>query len=83
MSVERETSAILLALANGATLKAHRYIDGTKCYRLHPLDGPAIEVHRASVETLLSHGFVTSNQKFPAATFMLTAKGRAAAQDAT
>ena len=30
---------VLLALVRGATLKAHRYLDGAKSYKLHLLDG--------------------------------------------
>jgi len=38
-------------------------------------------VQRATVDALVRHGLVTSNQKFPVATYMLTDRGRAAVQD--
>ncbi len=59
----------------GATLKAHRTLDGTKLYTLHPLDGPAEIVDRAAVETLKRRGLIASNLKFPAATYLLTEEG--------
>ncbi len=65
---------ILQSLIRGATLKSHRYLDGTKIYKLHPLDGPASEVDRTAVEALKAHGLIHSNQKFPAATYLLTDK---------
>ncbi len=63
----------------GATLKAHRTVDGTKTHMLHPLDGPAEPVDRAAVETLKQHGLIASNMKFPAATYVLTERGVTAA----
>lgn len=80
MHLPHEVQAILAAMAEGAQLKSHRYLDGTKHYRLHPLDAPPAEVKKSSVDTLLKSGLVTSNQKFPAATYMLTPEGRQAAQ---
>lgn len=70
---------MLAALVNGAALKAHRYLDGQKIYKLHPLNGPAQVVSRAAVDSLKRHGLIHSNQKFPAATYLLTGKGRNAA----
>lgn len=67
---------ILCALINGWTLKVHRTLDGLKMYRLHPLDGEPETVHRASVEYLRDEGFIDSNKKFPAATYLLTEKGK-------
>ncbi|GAB4570273.1 MAG: hypothetical protein Kow0077_04080 [Anaerolineae bacterium] len=71
----------LAALAEGALLKSHRYLDGTKVFRLHFLDGSTQEVTREIVEALLEAGYVTSNQKFPAATYLLTPQGRKAARN--
>lgn len=70
---------VLHGLITGATLKSHRDIDGHKIYRLHPLDRPAELINRATVATLKRRGFIGSNQKFPVATYLLTAKGHAAA----
>ena len=70
---------ILQALIDGATLKAHRYLDGAKLYKLHPLDGPVEPVERATVDYLKQQGFIKSNMKFPAATYLLTEKAQQAA----
>jgi hypothetical protein len=67
---------ILHALIDGATLKAHRYLDGAKLYKLHPLDGPAEPVERETVDHLKQQGLIKSNMKFPAATYLLTEKGK-------
>lgn len=68
---------ILLALAAGWTLKAHRTLDGEKSYRLHPLDDTQPqEVEQKAVESLRDQGLIDSNKKFPAATYLLTDKGR-------
>ncbi|MBN2470476.1 MAG: hypothetical protein JXN59_07115 [Anaerolineae bacterium] len=80
MQLSTEAQTILAMMVAGAQLKSHRYLDGTKYYRLHPLDAPPADVKKSSVEALLKQGMVTSNQKFPAATYMLTAKGRQLAQ---
>ncbi len=68
---------VLRAIANGWTLKAHRYLDGRKVYQLHALDGATQTVRAATVEALATAGLLDSNKKFPAATFWLTPKARA------
>ncbi len=70
---------ILRAMLDGATLKVHRTLDGKKTYTLHPLNGPDEIVDRAAIETLKRHGLIASNMKFPAATYVLTERGTAAA----
>jgi hypothetical protein len=70
---------ILRALVNGATLKSHRYLDGRKVYQLHPLNGPGETVRRPTVDALRDRGLIHSNQKFPAATYLLTDQGQAVA----
>ena len=72
----RSQQRVLLAIANGATLKSHRYLDGTKVYQLHALDGSAQSIERRTVEGLRDKGLIDSNKKFPAATYWLTVKGR-------
>lgn len=68
---------VLLAMAEGHTLKSHRFLDGRKIYRLHHLDGSTSEtVWRTTVEALWQRGLVDSNKKFPAATYLLTEQGR-------
>ncbi len=79
MRLSSEIRQVLLILGAGALLKSHRSLDGTKVFRLHRLDGTTLSVEQATVEVLLRQGLVTSNQKFPAATYLLTEQGREAA----
>lgn len=81
MRLSAEARQVLQALAGGSFLKSHRYLDGSKVYRLHDLNGQSRPVSRATVEALVRHRLVTSNQKFPAATYMLTDRGRVVARD--
>jgi len=71
--------AVLAALLEGWTLKSHRTLDGQKAYRLHALDGEVIEVADGVVDSLAAAKILQSNQKFPAATYLLTQKGQNAA----
>ncbi len=71
---------VLRALVCGWTLKSHRYLDGGKQYRLHPLTGESIPVSAKVARSLLGKGLLHSNQKFPAATLLLTARGWRLAQ---
>ncbi len=68
--------SLLQAMANGFTLKSHRYIDGTKAYQLHGLDGTTRPIGREIVEKLYDRSLIETNQKFPAATYWLTETGR-------
>ena len=76
MKLSRTQKQVLTALIEGHTLKSHRYLDGTKTYKLHPLDGTAETVRWSTVEALKDRGLIDSNKKFPAATYLLTEKGR-------
>ena len=67
---------VLLAMAGGCSLRAHRYMDGTKVFKLHPLDGPAETVQAETVDYLCQRQLIDSNKKFPAATYWLTESGR-------
>ena len=80
MKLPAAQQQLLRAMANGAALKAHRYLDGRKEYRLHALDGPPRAVRPETVAALAERGLIDSNKKFPAATFWLTPKGRVAAE---
>lgn len=77
MKLSKSHKRVLLALASGCALKSHRNVEGAKIYQLHPLDGSAERVERATMETLQDQGLIDSNKKFPAATYWLTEKGRA------
>ena len=70
---------LLGALLLGETLKSHRYIDGNKEYRLHPLGGGSRPVAPQDVRRLNDKGLLLSNHKFPAATLFLSPRGRQAA----
>jgi hypothetical protein len=76
LKLSEAQAKLLHALVNGYTLKSHRYLDGTKIYQLHPLDGPAAPVQKSRVDSLQKQGLITSNQKFPVATYSLTEQGR-------
>lgn len=69
---------ILRSLLDGATLKSHRYLDGGKEFRLHPLCGDATKVPEQEVQGLEELGLLLSNHKFPAATLYLSRHGRRA-----
>ncbi|MDE0198539.1 MAG: hypothetical protein OXK78_10110 [Caldilineaceae bacterium] len=69
---------ILRSLLDGATLKSHRYLDGAKEYRLHPLCGDATQVPVPEVQGLEERGLLLSNHKFPTATLYLSKHGRQA-----
>ncbi len=59
-------------MRDGATLKAHRDLDGAKAHLLHPLHGEPVPVPAPLVESLRDLGLIQSNHKFPAATYVLT-----------
>jgi hypothetical protein len=77
--LSRQQKRVLRTLAEGWTLKSHRYLSGVKVYRLHALDGRSQIVPRRVIAALREGGLLFSNQKFPAATYLLTPKGRQAA----
>ncbi len=70
---------LLRNMLNGWTLKSHRMLDGEKAYRLHGLAGEESEVADATVEGLVAKSLLQSNLKFPAASYLLTEKGRSLA----
>lgn len=77
MKLRPAEQAVVRLLAQGWTLKSHRNLDGEKDYLLHPLDsGPAQEVAAGTVRALLDAGLIDSNKKFPAATYLLTERGK-------
>ncbi len=75
MRLTSDQRRILRAMHDGATLKAHRTLDGEKVHRLHPLAGEPEPVDAALVESLRELGLIQSNLKFPAATYLLTERG--------
>ncbi len=74
---------ILRGMLAGDALKSHRQADGRKLYRLHPLHGQPAEVAWDTIERLKRRGLIDSNKKFPAATYLLTEKGRVLAESLT
>lgn len=80
MRLNPEAEDVIARLAEGWTLKSHRYLDGRKEYRLHPLGaGEAISVAEETVRQLQQKRLIHSNMKFPAATYLLTERGEAVA----
>ena len=67
---------LLQAIASGRTLKSHRYVDGTKVYQLHSLDGSIEEIASEIVQSLNNRHLIDDNKKFPAATYWLTEDGQ-------
>lgn len=75
---------VLLALARGDVVKGHRWLNGRKAWLCHPLDGgPAWTVAERDLRWLQARGYLHSNHKFPAASYMLTDAGRALAEALT
>lgn len=72
---------VLRALAEGLVVKSHRTSDGEKTFRLHALDGSVLEdIDPAVMGELQGWKLIDSNKKFPAASYLLTEKGREAAR---
>ena len=67
---------ILARIIGGWSLKSHRDIEGNKQFVLHSLDGEKVDVEGATVHKLRRKRLIETNHKFPAATFLLTQKGR-------
>ena len=81
MTLSPAQAHILSHIGLGWTLKAHRDLEGAKIYQLHPLDDAAPQrVRPTVVQALVKAGYLPSSWKFPANTFYLTDKGRAAAE---
>ncbi len=76
MNLSKAQKEILSAMTNDQFLKAHRDIEGSKIYKLHPLNGEAVTVSGDDVQRLCDLDLIDSNKKFPAATFWLTEKGK-------
>jgi uncharacterized protein YjhX (UPF0386 family) len=76
MTLSIAEQQVLRALIQGCTLKSHRYLDGQKVCQLHPLDGPPQTVDKAVVDSLKRRQLIDSNKKFPAATYLLTDRGK-------
>lgn len=85
MHLNRKQKQILIGMAQGRVLKAHRDINGKKTVRLHHADDHEQfdVVPRPFVDGLKDAGLIKSNKKFPAATYFLTEAGRQAAEALT
>ena len=81
MSLTEAQRQIVMAMARGLRLKDHRDIEGDKFYCLHSPDGRGDRVDAADVEALVEAGLISSNKKFPSATYWLTEKGQAWVKD--
>ena len=76
MRLSTPQKQLLQALANGLRLKDHRDLDGRKTYVLHQADDTGTPVAASDVEALVDAGLISSNKKFPAATYWLTEAGK-------
>jgi uncharacterized protein YjhX (UPF0386 family) len=76
MKLSKAQAKVLQGLMEGGTLKVHRHLDGSKVYQLHPLEGEPLTLQEAMVRRLETQGLIESNKKFPAATYLLTEKGK-------
>ncbi len=83
MKLSTAQTEVLQALISGSTLKAHRYLNGEKVYRVHPLAGQPKPIERKTVDSLKQHQLIDSNKKFPTATYILTERGKAVAMSLT
>ena len=68
---------LIRQLSEGWTLKSHRFLDGEKHYKLYGLEGEEFDIEWGQVQRLLRLKVISTNQKFPAATFLLTNRGQA------
>jgi hypothetical protein len=68
--------ALLRLMALGLRLKDHRDIEGRKTFVLHRDDDSGVPVDEADAGALVDAGLISSNKKFPAATYWLTDQGR-------
>jgi len=75
-SLSERQRRLLLAMARGMRLKDHRDIEGHKTYALHSPDGSRQPVDPSDVAALVDLGLISSNKKFPSATYWLTEHGR-------
>jgi hypothetical protein len=75
MNLTRDQSQLLRAIACGLRLRDHRDLDGHKRYALHDADDITTPIPAADVEALTDAGLISSNKKFPAATYWLTEAG--------
>jgi uncharacterized protein YjhX (UPF0386 family) len=77
MKFSAQEKRVLIALAQGIVLKSHRTIEGEKLYQLHAMDGsPLEEIGPEVMERLKEARLIDSNKKFPAASYLLTDRGR-------
>ncbi len=82
MKLSVEAEQVIARLAQGWALKSHRYLDGRKEHRLHPLGEGAVQpVAERTVRQLERRRLIHSNMKFPAANYLLTERGQAVAAE--
>lgn len=77
MQLTESQQRIMLAIVRGLRLKDHRDIEGHKTYALHHPDNRTESVNAADVAVLVESGLISSNKKFPSATYWLTEAGHA------
>ena len=80
MALTRAQTQLLLNIAHGMRLKDHRDLDGHKQYVLHNTEDVGTSIAAQDVEALVDASLISSNKKFPAATYWLTEEGRKLAE---
>ncbi len=77
VSLSESQRQIIFKMAQGMRLKDHRDIEGNKRFVIYAPDGRGDCVAREDVEALVDAGLISSNKKFPSATYWLTEAGKA------
>ena len=74
---------VLVELSRGARLMDHRNLDGHKWFDITTPNGGHEVLSSRVIHQLQQDGLISSNMKFPAATYWLTELGQAAAHEAS
>ena len=83
INLNADERSLIRAIAHGDRLMDHRDIEGRKWFALHNPDGASTPVDDRLVHGLIERGLISSNKKFPAATYWLTDRAHAASVVAT
>ena len=77
MNLSEAQRQILRAIQRGDQLRDHRDLDGAKYFELLSIDNDAapVPVTHSDVQILSELGLLSSNKKFPSATYWLTESG--------
>jgi len=76
----RQEKNLLRLMTEGSMLRSHRDLDGNKSYQLNAPDGSQSQIKYKFIKKITRKNYISSNQKFPVATFSLTQKGKNAVE---